>query len=389
MSRHPDKRRRGLPRTALAVLAIGLGLASGCARDASPDARWPAGSLVSADRAALLRVLAPFERIEHTPLARAARDLARALPECDRIEARADRPEALAGALRCADPDGPLRDLHAWRGGNAAVLALPVSEAGAPRLLLRVREQAEGLVMSARWPRPGDGSPLASLLPGTAPAGPAVLAATDRVAHVRVLSDGLDPLALVPAGSQADELFRLRRGLAAAFLDGSWEVAVYVPAAGARMPRIAVALGVRLRTAADAALDRLLTDVEASWPVRRARLPVAGLSAACLPGLALLPELAPCGVATERALVLAWNADSLRHALATGPGAEPLADAAGRAVLDLERLHRADLLLAALDAPGAVAPVQRWPWRRLVAHADRRGDAVALEVRLDPAAGMP
>ena len=374
-------------RHALAAAAPALLLAGGCARDAHPDADWPAGLLMSADREALLRVLAQLERLEHTPLARAAGELARALPACEQVEAHAeDGAAALASALRCADPAGPLRDLHAWRGADAAALALPVS--AGPRVLLRVREEPEGLAVSLRWPRPHAGSLAASLLPGADPAGAAVLAAADRVAHARVRSDGLDLAALVAEGSQADDLFRLKSDLlSAALLDGTWELAVYLPVEGARMPRIAVALGVRLRTAAQAALDRLLTDVEASWPVRRAPLPVAGLPALCLPDLALLPELAPCGVATERALVLAWNAASLRHALAAQPGAVSAAAAAGRAVIDLERLREADLRLAARGDGAARVAAQRWPWRRLVAHGDRRGDAVALELRLESAPG--
>ena len=99
---------------------------------------------------------------------------------------------------------------------------------------------------------------------------------------------------------------------------------------------------------AESALHALLDDVEDSWSVRHEPLSLAGTRGACLPELNLLPGLAPCALATERAIVLGWDAASLRHALGETPSAQPQTATAARAEIDLSRLHEADRRLAAL-----------------------------------------
>jgi hypothetical protein len=391
----PLLRARRRARTALLPLCTGLslawGLACGAPEAPPPDAEWPPGALLSARSGALHALLQELEALRDTPAARAARRLREALPGCENVEAVAERAADWSAALRCADAGAELAGLHAYRADAAAALALPLLEGG-PRALLRVTRDARGTALELRWTPPE--TQLADLLPGGRPSGPALLDDRQRLLHARVRVDGaLDLAALVPEGSQADQLLHLRaEALGATVLDGTWEAALYTPLPGAEMPRIAVALGVRNRAAAERAAARMVAEVERHWGVARTPLAHESYTGSCLLGLRVLPELAPCLVSSARALVFAWNPASLRRALATdgyAPSAlDTQGDAAGRLELDLAGLRAVDLRLAQRVGPGAVASVARWPWRRLVASGDRRGGdgPLSLHVALESAA---
>src|SRR5262249_11740998 len=148
-----------------------------------------------------------------------------------------------------------------------------------------------------------------------------------------------------------------------------------------------------------------------TWPVHRSVLHLAGAEGACLPDLNVLPELAPCYVATDDALIVGWNPTSLQRALArvsrssqgreadaqrgeaersAGPREEWQAsevhqggqDAPARIDLDLALIQRADDLLARAF-PDSQPPL-RWPWSRVVASGGQSGGAVALHVTFAP-----
>jgi hypothetical protein len=207
--------------------------------------------------------------------------------------------------------------------------------------------------------------------------------------HARVRPEGgLDIASLVPRDSQADQLFHLKSGLfAGAVLDGTWEIAVYPPEAGGAVPPAALAIGTSLRSPAVAAMEDFLAEITAAWPVQRRDFALGDAEGACLPDLNLLPELAPCYVATDAALVVGWNAASLRRALAQGAGgAVDPRNPAAELHVDLARMALADRRLAGEGgaregAPGAL------PWRRLVADGETEGDAVRLRVELSGGAG--
>jgi hypothetical protein len=393
----PLRRARRRARTALLPLCTGLWLtwALACAApEAPPDADWPAGALLAADGEALRSLLRELESLHDTPTARAARRLREALPACEAVEAVAERAGDWSEVLRCADPTGPLSGLHAWRGGAAAALALPLAAEG-PRTLLRLHRDTRGVRLDLRWTPPSE--ELAALLPGNRPPGPQLLDARERLLHARVRVDGaLDLAALVPEGSQADQLLHLRaEALGAAVLDGTWEAALYTPLPGTEMPRVALALGVRSRTVARAAAERLVAEVARNWSVAPTPLATERYTGACLLDLRVLPELAPCYASTERALVFAWNPASLRRALAgdapaTG-GSATTDGAAGHLTLDLAALRRVDRQLARGVGPGAMASVADWPWSRLVASGERSGGdgALALRIALETAVAGP
>jgi len=378
-------RRRAL-RPVFFALAACLAFAA-CSGREMPGAGLPPGALFLARTAALERLLATAAQLEGTPLARRARMLAARLPACEWVEARADSSAELANALACGNPDGSLAALYRERGERDLAFALPVRADA--RLIGSASVGTDGsLAVSLMLPSDALTGPAAFLLPGPEPAGAPVLSASEQLVHARVrAAERLDLAAFVSADGQAARLFRLESKLFSGLvLDDTWEAAVYPPQAGHTSPRAALALGFRERTAAVAAIEGFLENVRESWSVHRSSFSVGRATGACLLDLNLLPNLAPCYVATQNALVVGWNPASLRKAL-DGASAEAAVSAElggpGSLVLDLARIHETDNTLRALAPAGAaLLPQQPYPWRRLMLSAERVREGVRLRLEL-------
>ncbi len=378
-------RRRALRPVSLALAACLV--IAGCSRPEAPGAGLPPGALLVARRAALERLLATAAQLAGTPLARQALALAQRLPRCEWVEAQAPTGAELAGALACGDPAGPLAALHRARGEHDIAFALPLR--GDARWIGSANVAADGGV-TASLVLPGDvlTGAAAFLLPGPEPAGLPVLSASEQLVHARVrAAERLDLASLVSADGQASRLFQLKSELFSGLvLDDTWEAAVYLPEAGQHSPRAALALGMRERAAAVAAIEGFLENVRTSWSVHRSAFSVGRANGACLLDLNLLPDLAPCYVATERALVVGWNPASLRKALdgeAEEPGVSTELGGAGSLVLDLARMEEADARLRAL-APSTdlLLPQQVYPWRRLMLSGESARGGIQLRLRL-------
>jgi hypothetical protein len=186
-------------------------------------------------------------------------------------------------------------------------------------------------------------------------------------------------------------MFRLKSELfAGAVLDGTWEAAVYLPEPGHPMPRAALAVGFAFRDPAVAAMERFLDELESAWTLRRSDFALGAAQGACLLELKVMPDFAPCYVATGSALVLGWNAASVRKAIADAPQPEPTASAPPREhtlTVELARIPEADARFAALESDAPSLARTSWPWRRLTADGQREGDAVRVRVRLDGDSG--
>src|SRR5262245_7089994 len=369
-------------RAPIALLA--LAALAGCSR---PEQSELPGTWWAGRTASVRELLAQLAELEGTPVARRARELAAALPECEwvGVHARDGDVSKLVEDVRCLAEGDPLEQIRCASGSDL-VFALP--NAGGSALRGELHSENGALALDLRWSDPPAQAALGLLIPGDTPAGPHRLASPGPPFPLRVRPrPGLDLGARVPEGSQAGRLFRLKGELfASAVLDGAWEGAVYLPERAGGMPGIAVAVGFTMRSAAVAAMERFLADLERTWPVHRSNLPGHAGDGACLSDLNVLPDLAPCYVATADALVVGWNSASLGRALA-GPAAPsstgpPPPDAPARLDLDLALIQRADDLLARAF-PGSHPPL-RWPWSRMLASGGERAGALELRVTLLP-----
>ena len=357
----------------------------GCGGSAVSD---PPGAWWVGRGPAVRALLDDLAQLEGTPLARSARGLAATLPDCAAIGAHAPDGDVakLVGAARCLDDGDPLREILRAEQSDL-VFSLP----RAPETPLRatLRSENGALALDLRWAEPPASGALRLFVPGSEPAGSDRLAGARRLLALRVRPDaGVDLAALVPEGSQADTLFGLKSALlSSAVLDGTWEGAVYLPERAGGMPGVAIALGFSLRSAAVAAISRFVADLQKTWPVHERELHLAAGDGACLPDLNLLPELAPCYVATADALVVGWNLASLERAVSGGRPAPEDSRAGGapaRLDLDLALIESADDLLTRAF-PGSSPPL-RWPWRRVVATGGESDGALALRVMFVPTA---
>jgi hypothetical protein len=380
--------------SALALLPF-LALACGAREDAS--ATWPPGALLVARRAPLAQMLDELARLDGTRLGRRSRALAGRLPDCERVEARSAQGdlEALALGAGCAPSDPALDPLHRALEGRDLVFAWPLGDGRQLRGSASL-DATGGATLSIFVPEGAVAGARSLLMPDAEPPGPPLLSDAAALLHARLRpAGGIDLAALVPAGSQGDRLFRLKSRLfTGAVLDGTWEIAIYLPAREARMPRSALALGFRHGATARAAAEEFVDEIRRTWPVRRTDFAVGEAIGAGLLDLRVLPELAPCYVATDGALVIGWNPASVRAALGTAsPGAataaaEPvgpktagaLGDGGGL-VIDLERVAEADAAFSRRAATTTSSPLA-WPWARVRAETRRVVDGIDVRVRL-------
>jgi len=358
--------------SALMSAALGLGsalwIATACG-EIETEERWPAGAALLADTRRLDRLLEQIAQLEGTPLARRAKRLRASLPNCKAVEGRAETGElsGLWTALTCRAEGSDFGALeHARNGWDLAISApiagshwlgtLSVGAGGDVELELRLpRIAAEGLT--------------SFVLPGREAAGAAELSQAETLIHARVRpQSGFDLASLVPADSQGARLFRLKSELFAGLvLDGVWEIATYPPEEGDSMPRTALALNFSNRSAAIAAMEDFIGNLQDSWPVARTFFRLDEADGACLLDLAIMPGLAPCYVATERALIVGWNPASLRKAL-DGHKGDPdgLGNSSG-AIIHLDRFADADRILSSALRTETNARPPRYPWKRITA----------------------
>ncbi|MBW2421941.1 MAG: hypothetical protein JRH19_25625 [Deltaproteobacteria bacterium] len=379
----------------LAFLLCSAALLLACGCEPRPEARaeqpsslaeLPEGALMAGDAAALGRLLARLEGLEGTPVARMAREMGERLAHCQEFSARAAAGSVadLARGLRCeAFADQPAA-VRALRGdGDDWVFVLPVGDGG--RVAGALRTDAQGAVEIVAQLEPPEGSAMATLiLPGAEAPGAPTLSG----------DQGLDIASLIPEDSQADRLFRLKSELfLGSVLGKSWELGVYMPASGSVTPPMALAVDISVRAGAVVAMKRFVADLEATWPVHHVPASIAGFPGACFPDLRILPEFAPCYVATAHSLVIGWNAASVDKALASVKPGGALPGRRSGLVLHLDRLPEADRRLR--EALGSEGPQhstgpQRstdYIWDRLVLESARGKQGYELRARLEaPAA---
>jgi hypothetical protein len=377
---------------ALAMTAMGLGsalwISTGCG-EIEATQRWPSGAALLADTRGLDRLLEDLAQLEGTPLARRAERLRASLPDCPIVEGRAESGQVadIWTALTCATGSADLITLEQARSGWDAALSVPVAGGhGVATLSIGAGGDVE---LELRLPQiAAEG--LASLaLPGAEAAGAAELSESETLFHARVRPQaGLDLASLVPADSQGARLFRLKSELFAGLvLDGVWEIATYLPEEGKAMPRTALALNFSNRAAAVAAMEDFIGNLQESWPVERTFFRLEEAEGACLLDLAIMPGLAPCYVATDRALIVGWNPASLRKALdGDSERRDGFGDSSG-AIIYLDRFADADRILSTSAKAEANSQPTQYPWRRITAKAAPDSSGFRLKLRFESGRG--
>jgi hypothetical protein len=195
------------------------------------------------------------------------------------------------------------------------------------------------------------------------------------------LDGGLDIARLVPAGSQASTLFMLDSAmLSKAVLNGNIEAAVYVPPERGGFPPVVIAFGVRSMAAAVAAMDLVVERVSQTFQVAPVPYAIGDRRGSCLPGVNILPELAPCYAALPDAIVIGWNARALEHALA--PSTHPAPQRTTIAA-DFAAFARADdVLQKTLLAEGQPVIEQQYPWSKLDVTMGKGAEGYAMSLHL-------
>lgn len=368
-----------------ALLALLLVCCAACRPEAAAESLpWPRQSVLAGDGAAIRQVLERIERMKGTPLARHAAELREKLAGCEEfaISAAPGDTQGLAQSARCAPlaeqpaavralkEDGNLVFVlevgaQVWLAGNAQV-----SSAGA--VAMRARLVAEdGSSALARW-----------LVPDDAPPGPARLSQEATLLHARFNpAAGLDIAGLVGAGSQGDDMFRLKSEVfSSAVLSGPWEAAVYVPPAGRFLPPLALAADVHFESAAQAAMQKFVGEIVSRWPMRRQPLVIGEQQGECLPELQLIPDLVPCYLLSSGALLLGSSPEALHIALSRK--GDPVPVERGGFVLHLHRFAEADARLQKRTGARAPDPGFAYPWAAVAGEISREGEQIRVRMKL-------
>ena len=373
----------------LCLLGLGLWLLSGCAVD-EPAPTLPPGHWIYGDAQVVSEILESLESLRGTPVARAAVQLRERLADCDDFLAHpADlETQNWIDDVRCATAAQVPDSLVALRA-DADLAIVVETQPGRQLSGQLVRTPTGAISIVARVDTPTELRLAGLLVPGEDPAGANALSAAETLVHARLRpASGLNVAALVSQDSQADQMFRLRSELfLGQVLDGTWEVAIYMPREGLLTPPVALALDYSLRPAAKAAMEQFVSELEATWPIHHTDyvhdMPngQGKFAGACFYDLRLLPDLVPCYVLTERSIVIGWNPMSINLALKSSAQPTPFGESGGL-VVHLDRLPEADRRLQQQLGTGEGRANFDYVWDQLRIDGSNDGERLELRVQL-------
>lgn len=375
-----ERRMRGVGiRMAIPILvAVGL-LAFAC--DRTPTRSLPRGRFLVGEAGPAVELLHRLELMSGTQLARSAALAREKIAQCEEIEAWCPGVEscALLERLSCRGHDPGLEEAYLQLGESDWLFG---SELGVGRqMTARVRTVGAGITeVEVQLSGVEERGAMSLLLPAESGPGAYLLSTGQALAHLRVRPDaGLDIASMVSREGLASQLFQLKSELfLATVLEGNWELAVYIPEEGQLIPPTALALDFTSRTAAVAGMEQFLEEVMQAWPIRMSPISVGQWPGVCLSNLQVMPDLLPCYVATDKALVVGWNPVSLEKALAVGGQGE--GGEQSRVVLHLDRFPLADERLAAASGADPEAAPPAYPWQQIRITGDRQDGTYRFRV---------
>lgn len=273
-------------------------------------------------------------------------------------------------------------EVLALRQGKAAAFGAPRTAAGVVHGTLSA-PTTTGWQAEIRVPLPDELGPLSLVIPAAEGPGPNVLSNAKAVVHARIRPEsGIDIASLVPADTQADNLFNLKSALLSrAVLSGTWELAIYPAPKGQIMPQVALSVGVHA-AAAGPALDTFATQLREKWNVQRVPTSVGAWQGECIRGMRILPGLEPCWLMDDQSLVIGWNQTALEQGVGGAPTPLDLGGRSGMA-LDFAAMAMADALLAAEVQPVAQFAPIRYPGTGITLSAAREGNELVALLESD------
>jgi hypothetical protein len=318
-----------------------------------------------------------------TQLARAAALAREKIAECEEFESWCPGEDscALVERLSCRGGEPRLDEANRLLGESDWLFGSELGEG--QQLTARGRTVGTGVTeVQVELSGLEEQNALSLLLPAERGPGPFLLSAEQTLAQIRIRPDGgLDIASMVSREGWASQLFQLKSELfLATALKGNWELAVYVPEEDQRIPPTALALDFTSRTAAVAGMDQFLEEFMQAWPIRMSPISVGDWPGVCLSNLQVMPDLLPCYVATDTALVVGWNPLSLEKALAAGD--QPEGGEESRVVLHLDRFPLADARLAAASGADPDATPPAYPWQQIQISGNRQGKGYRLQLAL-------
>ncbi len=389
MAAFADPRHRVFAAAGLVIGLLVVVAARPCGHATTPgaDDAQPAGLFLVARGESLGRALATAARLEGTTLGIAAARGRSRIGSCGVVEseARDGKLETLLASLQCSGEQTALAPLAALLAPDVDV-AVAAGTGGPWSTFVSRVDQDGGLAGELRFPpRLSDLSLL--LVPDEQEPGPVLFTNDGSVVHARIrVRNGFDFAALTPKTETAEKLKLpdFTGIFSGALLDGTWEAAVYGPATGKIVPRIAFALRVRSSRLAESAMNGLLAELESTWKLHRSPFSNGAAEGSCLPGLTVLPELAPCWVLARDHIAVGWNRESLIFALA-GDAAAQGAGKSSHLVFDFLTMASADSALTTTAFGESASPLPSYPWSALRLEAAGPGlMRVHLPVRAHP-----
>lgn len=348
------------------LLFVASLLAAACAPPPEPE---PLHLLARAEP--LLGILADCSLGEETQAARWCAGLAERIAPCEAVEAACSEEAGETGGADCRLAETvTCRSLEeidelGLPAGTDLWLRGPLSSTSSAAFDLRAVASPERIRVALTFEETGD-EPWTRWLPeGTLEAPRLAAEGAFLVAQYRPEGGLVPPRSGEP--SFADRLYGLRSELfSAAVLDGDVELAVFPPGPRELFPRVAAFLGAKRRELAARGMESYIEELSEQWPIQRLDYEYEGRQGACLDNLRVMPEFAPCYLATPDGLALGWNRQSLEQAMPTQASAVPagydMGPEAARLVVDVGKLALADQRLArALDRRAAYT----YPFRAL------------------------
>ncbi|MEZ4331168.1 MAG: hypothetical protein R3F35_05425 [Myxococcota bacterium] len=409
MAKHRMGRPRRPGRALVARVTAVVLIVGGCRPAPAPDPldRIPA---LLIEGPALMRLLERLASLTDTPAARVSARLHTRLAGCPEVVARfpdpldARAPFDALDALQCRatpssvvtshpddaarsiDPTVPrepapatrpepvlLARLDDARSGHAGALQWPIGRAGRLALTLDVDANG-GLALAGRLVPDDAMGPAGFLVPSPTAPRPAVVDAGSALLHLHLRSaTGTGLARLIPKEGQGDRLFALKsRLLEGALLEGTLELALLEPAPANAVPLAAIVLHHRGAAAIAAALAEALAQLRHTWSLEPSPRVFATRSGStrtggCYANLPLLPELAPCWVVTDEALVLGYRAEAVAAVLGSSTPASPPPQRAGESLPRVSAAAPSDAHVPARDTDVPAAA----PATRLVVDLDR------------------